>query len=918
MRFNRRTDSSRRGSAYTETDVVESGMQMNRSPLLISTKFTPPRIGSHSILREQLLERLNDARNSRLFLVTGGAGFGKTTLVAQWRQSLIQSGATVAWLSLSADENQLEPFCANLVGALQQAGVTLEGAMLLGEEVSEDERRIFLSLLVNSLARVTGDLYLIVDDFQHATNPRIGQLMQGLIERAPQNLHITLASRAAPALLLGRWRAMGELCEIDGAELSFSFREAYAYLRSHLDPGIDVDVARALHDKTDGWPIGLQLLAISLKANPRRKLSVSALQPNRQELGAYLAEDVLAELPPALLNFLQKISILLRFNATVATQVTGVVDAEAQIQAIEARNLFLQPVEGPGELQWFRLHPMFSEFLAEQLVASGYDTRALHLRATRWFEEAGLVGEAARHALLTEDVDYLVDLLERIRPPLKSISHLSEFMRWLDRVPLEKLIRHPELFLIGIWSNVLTLRTDKAERWLEVLEKARTTPPRGTELSLLKAAIANQRDDASECRQWLEPLAEQPLGNPFLEQVFASLYIGCLGTMGLYNDVRRYFNSPQARPLRGSVHEMALIAVNSVAQVALFEGNVLEVVRLGTDLLTEAESAHGRRSVSACNCAAVLAAAYYELDRIDDAREVLANRLDILRFSVPELMINAALCFARLQYLQESPRSALEFLRQREEHFRLLGFDRGVANMLAEQVRLVLADGDWRHAESLQVALDDLHKRHQEPGPRSAEITVLATFSLARVAMSRRQPELALQVLAGLDALIGEYQRGIWRVRLELLRCLALDQLGRDIEATESLRNAVFSGYRLGLLRTFFDEGKVLSGLLQGLECADNPELDAYLDQLKQSAGMATVDSDVATHVAIDGDLSLTKRELEILALLEQSMSNKRIALALNLSLQTVKWNLRNIFAKLGVSSRYDAIIIARKRMKRS
>lgn len=891
---------------------------MNRSSLLISTKFTPPRVGSHSVLREQLLARLNDARNSRLFLVTGGAGFGKTTLVAQWRQSLIQAGATVAWLSLSSDESRLEPFCANLVGALQQAGMTLEGVLLPGEDVSDLELKSFLSLLVNSLARINGDLYLIVDDFHRAADPRIGQLMQGLIERAPQNLHIALASRTAPALLLGRWRAMGELCRIDGTELSFSFREAYAYLRSHLDPDIEVDVARALYDKTDGWPIGLQLLAISLKANPRRKLSASALQPNRLELEAYLAEDVLAELPPALLDFLQKISVLLRFNSTVAAQVTGVADAEAQIRAIDARNLFLQPVDGPGELQWFRLHPMFSEFLAERLLASGYDSRTLHLRATRWFEEAGLVGEAARHALLTEDVDYLVGLLERIRPPLKSISHLGEFMRWLDRVPLEKLARHPDLFLIGIWSNVLTLRTDKAEHWIAVWEQAGKVPAREAELALLKAAIANQRDDVSECLQLLEPLAEQPLGNPFLEQVFASLYIGCLGSMSRYQEARRYFNSPQARGLRGSTHEMALIALNSVAQVALFEGNVLEVVRIGSELLAEAEAAHGRRSVSACNCAAVMATAFYELDRIDDAREALANRMDILLFAVPELMINAALCFARLQYLQESPRSALEFLSQREEHFRLLGFDRGVANMLAEQVRMVLADGDWRHAESLQMALDDLQKQHREPSPRSAEIKVLATLSLVRVALSRRQPEMALQVLTGLEALVSEFQRGVWRVRLELLRCLALDQLGRDIEAGESLRHAVLSGYRLGLLRTFFDEGKVLSVLLQGLEYADNPELDGYLDQVKQNAGMASADGEVAMLADVDGDLSLTKREQEILVLLEQSMSNKRIALTLNLSLQTVKWNLRNIFAKLGVSSRYDAIIIARKRMKRS
>jgi len=321
---------------------------------------------------------------------------------------------------------------------------------------------------------------------------------------------------------------------------------------------------------------------------------------------------------------------------------------------------------------------------------------------------------------------------------------------------------------------------------------------------------------------------------------------------------------------------------------------------------------HGRRSVSACGAARVMAEACYELDRTEQARQLLANRLDILRFSAPLFMIGAALCQARLMHLLESPRVALDYLAEMEEHFDGLGLYRGVACMLGEQMRLALACGDSHHGQALQARLDSLLQAHRGPSACDAEVIALAALARARLALARQQPQAALQVLDSVHGFAGAFDRGGWRVQADLLQAFALRALGREEEARERVMAALASGYRLGLVRTLLDEGEAFQTLLDSVVLASSSVLRGYAEGLRVKPAVMP-----GPPLAIVRETPLmTRREQEILVLLEQSMSNKHIALALNLSLQTVKWNLKNIFAKLGVSRRYDAIVAMRRQQR--
>jgi LuxR family maltose regulon positive regulatory protein len=888
---------------------------------LITTRFSPPRISSHAVLRAPLLSRLLAARNCRLTLINGSAGFGKTTLLAQWRQSLLKEGSGVVWLSLSQEDATLESFCANLIGALQQAGLPLDDDLLLLVKGDAQNGSLALaSVMINTLARVDTALYLMIDDFQFATDPAISMLMQTMVDSAPTQLHVVLASRVFPELKLGRLRAMAELCEISSTDLGFSFDESLAFLKAYLDDDVDIDLAHSIHASTDGWPIGLQMMSISLKANPRKGLNSERLLSSKAGLVDYLVEDVISDLPAATLTFLEQVSILRRFNEKVAAEVSQSCDAPALIANIEARNLFIVPMDMECRNPWYRLHPLFAEFLQQRLSASGADLQALHLRASAWFEQAGVVNEAVHHAVQSENFEALVALLERSQPDQHNISYLGQFVRWLDCVPLERLVQHPGVLLQGAWGCVLTMMTGKAKAWIDALEQsphdeAQLSP----HIALVRASIATQQDNLPLCQQLLEGIRGHRFNHPFNEQMRACLHVHCLNQTGQQQAAWDYINAPQARAIRISHDEVALLAVVTAAHGAMLSGNVREASRNIVDVLLVAERAHGHRSISATCCGVGAAETHYEMDRIDDARQVLGNRLNLLHLSPPDITISAMISNARLNCLQESSAAALAYLASKAIGLRAQGFDRAVAFNLAEQIRILLGSGDWRQCESQRAALEALAHRHDGDSPAAHQIAALAALSRARTSLARQEPERALVALDSLEQLATRYARGIWKVQSQLLRAVALNDLGQTGEARILLRQVVAESLRLGLVRTLLDEGAPLISLLAELECEDDPVLESYRSRLIAAPLNFSVAPSMSARAATESGVSesalFTKREMEIISLLEQAMSNKRMAQTLNLSQETIKWNLKNIYAKLGVSGRYEALFAARQRI---
>lgn len=882
--------------------------------LLVSTKFAPPRIGSRHLVRTHLLEALRRDRHCRLVLVTGSAGFGKTILLAQWRQELMKAGSPVAWLSLNPDEKQFSNFCTHLLAAFARIGVAVQDELPLVREGNAQLDGLVVAI-VNGAAAIDDDLYLILDDYHHVEDPWAHKLVQKLLDHGPPNLHMIIASRALPPLSVAKLRVMGQVSEIECADLPFDLAETRTFLAQNIaNARLTADEVGQIHDFTNGWPASLQLVSIVLKNRPESRATLSNLAWQSPDLQHYLAEDVVGHLPVELSSFMETLSICRRFNGSLAEALTGREDAASLLARIEDENLLITRAESDNRSPWYRFHPLFAEFLAARLERRAPDElKALHLRASNWFADRKLIIEAVRHAMLADDVEAAVTIIERAVPGTWQLSYLGPLLHLVENLSLDAIAAHPRLLYLGSLTLAMAGTPSRATAWAAKLNEHATNDS-GTmfKTALVEATIAFQRDDTARSVACLDPWQPGEAGSTFERYVYLMIRVMSLAAAGRYTDA---FQILDLNPIstEDSDNAMALRVAGCRTVTLLLMGRVVEAEKVATPIYARSVATHGRSSTGATLSAVGLAEVHYELDRIDDARELLANRPNSPKTSSPQLMLWATICEARLDLLQESAETALALLERRASYFRSLGLQRAAAFAIAEQVRILLGSGNHKRAAELVADLDAMAS-HVGPTPSfSSEILIVASLAHARLALHAGDYDTALRAARQADEIAKRLGRGRLRISAGVVSTLAL-AAGQSDEALAELAELVRSGAELGLIRTFVDEGEALRGQLVRL--VDANRLDGrsqdYLGKLLKHFG--SDDGAIAADAADPRSKTLlTPREIEILGLVAAGMSNKRIALTLSITLETVKWNLKNIFVKLGVSSRYDAMIWARR-----
>lgn len=896
--------------------LTGAALKTNFTHLLASTRFSPPRIGAKYVPRARLLAFLEQAQQRRLTLVTGSAGYGKTTLLAQWRQKLQSAGATVAWLSLTQDEKGFTEFCQAFLAAVERVGITLDVDMAF-EGSSARAMDAAVASIVDRTAERPEEIYVFLDDYHYVENRAAHQFLQKLLDHCPDNLHVVIAARVAPPLGLSRLRMMDQIVEIDAAELPFSLAETKAFLEGTLGRDkLNADELHLVDELTGGWPSCLQLIAIMLKNRPESRERLRELVWQSTDLQAYLSEEVMAQLPPELAGFSETLSIFRRFNAELAEAATGDPHAAELLRRMEGENLLIVRIESDDRVPWYRFHPLFGEYLLTRLRQRGKASVAeIHRRGSRWFAGNQFLAEAVRHAALGGDVEYAAHVIEQAAPATWNLAYLSPVLHLLERLPDEALAKHQRLFYLACLTVALTAQPARARRLLAHLQSSgvQAEPAIAAMPALIEAAIAHQEDDTQRIVELLEPRLADPHDNPFQRYVLQAELASGYAAAGRYADARRLLDNHPI-PATDRNNDMALVAEATRIQCLLLSGDVRAAEKFGSPVLARAIKANGPHSISANLCASLLADAYYELDRIDDARETIANRLGLLHASAPDVMLRASLSRARLDLLQEGPETAQAFMTQQSAHLRSLGQYRAVAHMLVEQVKLQIRRSDIARAAEL---CDTLEQMAQTFGKSEGYLSIIpALAALARGYLLRVDaPEQALVAFDTMRAHGMAYKRGLELTLTDLLSATVLDRLGRTDEAMETFIRALGAGERQGLVRTFVDDGAPTAALLTRFiqtRKADEPLLRYARDVLgripESEDGTAARRRD-----AQKANIALTQRELEILALVAQAMSNKRIALTLNITVETVKWNLRNVFAKLGVSSRYHAMVWARE-----
>ena len=388
---------------------------------LLTTKFHLPSRRADVVSRPALIERLNAGLSGKLTLVTAPAGFGKSTLIADWIISGLSTTyqERTTWLSLDRADNTPPQFWTYLVAAFQRVnpaiGKTFQTAFQAAAPLPPIE--IALTSLINEIALDTRPLLVGLDDYHEITNPKIHQGLAFLIENLPSNLHLVILSREDVPFPVSRYRVNGQLTEIRAADLRFSQRESVTLLNDLFALSLSPDDVEALNARTEGWVAGLQLAALSLQSTDDKPGFVQAFAGSHRFLTDYLIDEVLVRQTEAIQKFLWRTAILERFSAEVCDALIEEGDSRQILRQLEQANLFIIPLD--DERHWFRYHHLFAEFLRLWLYENEAEMiPALYQRAIQWFEQAGLLQEALQYALKAESYERAANLVETLAPEI--------------------------------------------------------------------------------------------------------------------------------------------------------------------------------------------------------------------------------------------------------------------------------------------------------------------------------------------------------------------------------------------------------------------------------------------------------------------------------------------------------------------
>ncbi len=894
------------------------------SPLL-ATRLHAPRPRTHLVSRPHLVERLQRGVTGALTLVSAPAGFGKTTLLAQW---IAESGLPVAWLSVDAEDNDPTRFLTYLIAALQrlyaQLGTT---ALALLHTPQPPTPEAVLAVLTNDLVeRGGGEVALVLDDYHLITADPIHRGMTFLLEHLPPQLHLILATRADPPLLpLARLRAQGQLCEVRAADLRFRDTEASAFLQTVMGLDLEAPAIATLESRTEGWIAGLQLAALSLQGRADVSGFLAAFSGSHRFVLDYLSKEVLACQPAAVQQFLLHTCILERLSGPLCDAVTGQEGSQAMLEALERANLFVVALD--DERGWYRYHHLFADVLRRHLQqAEPMLVPELHRRASAWYERYELPIEAVQHALAVPDFELAARLIEPIVLPVALQGQIDTVLGWLNTLPQALVRARPVLCVYYARLLMFTNQFEAAEELLQQTERRIQDLPTEQVQTLLglvlstRAGILGFSGDIPRAI----PLAQRAL--ELLPEAEVIPRLGAIISMS-----RAYEVSGDVTPT--TEHEVAAVVASIRLTDSLF-GIMSSICRLARLYVLQ-----GRLRQAAATYTQVMqviprpevlhtmyASFYYyfglgdlqcEWNELEAAEQHLAQGMALVNEVLtvePLAAILGYTALARLLQARGNTREALATLDAlthlaSQRHF----LSNVISQVAAARAQLELAQGNlaaairWADASGLSPNDDDL------PYPHEREYLALARVRIAEARDEPAAPFLQdvlhlldrLQASAEVKARLGSV------LEILVLRALALEAQGDRTVALTTVEQALVLAAPEGYIRLFVDEGLPMQTLLRYAYVRGivpgyvTTLLSAFGEQHASDHPLASARRDPLVE-------PLTEREREVLHLLLEGASNREIARRLVLSVNTIKRHVYNLCGKLGVQSRTQAIIRAR------
>jgi LuxR family maltose regulon positive regulatory protein len=865
---------------------------------LFLTKFAPPR-GMHPILkRPKLLEKL-DKPDVRLIVVRAPAGFGKTTLLQQWYDEASKSNTASAWLTLDGSDNDPARLVTGLTHAIQQ-GL----AMTSDASASRHERddMAFEGLL----ATVNHPLLLVLDDIDRIEAEGARSVIRMLLRMAAPAVKIVIAGRDIPSLGQAGLRVSGVVCDLDVDDLRFDRFETSAFLSQRLEDPLSNNQLEDIHEGTGGWVAALQLASLasigtSSPDAPLKRRSTTVLD---RSIAEYLQDDVLERQLPEIQEFLRRICVLSTLTGDLCNALTGRSDGEAKLVHLDFDGLLLKRVETNDGRVWYRFHAIFEDFLRNIAGSLPNATRArLHDQAARWFEERGMIAEAAQHAFLAGHPDRAYALLDSVAMEHIWQGRLNTVLDWSKNMTAAQAHEHPRLFTASLWAEGFAGDPVRASERLDAFLQRRIGKAASPSdvfmvdtLYCMPILLAAARADY----HFLTALPPDALER--LTQDDSYEYAALANTLGYTNLALGRPGEAQALLLKAEAACQVKARSYNLAFTYLFDGmrqlSVLELPAAVASLregYARVNREHTELSQSAALVGCVLADALFENGEHDAAMMLVDRHLPMIADALPDCIILYYLVAFRIAVTAKDLVRAGELVEELDACGTRRRSELILRSAMAFRAVVALASGSTIEAVSLakQLAAKEavLDQRMLPP----VEALVRDIFVLRVQAVTEPSPALCDRIAALADA--ADAHRSDRRAtQLRLLHMQVADRVGQRRDADKSRADVEARADAMPFARSFTDEGRHILALA------------AEYAQSGQTSAKPTSSESIPTPKSGNAELEgLTHRERDILSTVARGLTNREIAECFSLSETTVKWHLRNVFSKLGVGNRTEA-----------
>lgn len=889
--------------AGDENAVVESRIDTSFLPL---TKINVPALPRQLVSRPRLTRQIN----TPLTVIYAPSGFGKSTLLNAWRQAC---GYPVAWLSLDDGDNDAIRFWYSVIMALQTVNPEFGKELLtyLGVASSIQFPEV-VSRLTNDIVHYQTSFPrfgLVLDDFHRVHRTEIYDSLQAWLEHFPPNMQLVILGHTNPPLSLGHLRAKGLLTELDASDLRFTLEEGIDYLRQYQQgtPLVYDDLAK-LVKHTEGWAAGLTLTSLALGKQENHRQFVDTFSGAHIYMRDYFMETVLQRSDPAVQAFLLKTAILKHLTGSLCDAVTGQTGGEEMLLRLWHENLFIVKLDEQG---WYRYHDLFAEMLLSQLQVHFPDQiTQLHKRAAQWYRAQYVPADAIYHLLAIEAWEEAALLMEEmVLRELEQYGEDSRLLRWLQELPTSVVQKHKTLLFVYLRLAHVALPKQKIERFITQIETNLSNKP-------ISLQTQDEQDVLVEIQQirrtWEQgdqftPPMRDGSENDAKWDVLNGIHL-LRQTEGPYTDTmeRQIYNLLQKSQAHQNLF-VILMAGGVLARRVLTNGQLRRSEKIARQVLEQVLAQRGKLPEPASITLAVLSQIYMERNELGPAQKYLAQALEVdPNPTSTNMLVQIAVQRAEMQVVQGNFSEALAEIQSiRELHLRRPSGMWTDQDLLAYESFIYVRNGDILSAEQVMSKAEDMGEHG------------LLQLVHAEVSLLMKHADTAEQQL---NSVMSQYPNGIISIPLMRTRVLlarALFDQHKTKQALQVMKDAVRLAAPEQFFRPFLESNTLCLPLLSLAAQTENltREAQSFIKELLRLSNYGGGDSQIsqAEIKVLSASASISPREQEVLRLMGAGCSNREIAGRLSISESTIKTHIGNIYYKLNVNSRVQAILYAKE-----